>query len=230
MFFADVVLAVVGLLVFPAVVLANLVYQRLASPADDPGPGAARRGQRDRPRVLRRRDGRQDPRPRGRGDRAVRRPRPHELRDVNIRAGRIRAAFDPTLAALPNLGVLVVLAVGVSRVLERRHRPRRRRHRRLPADDRLLPDPLDRLAARRVPAQRRRLPTGCARCCAPPARCRTATAAPARRGRAAPASRSRDLGLPLRRRTSRCSTTSPSRSSRAARSPWSARPRPARAP
>ena len=34
----------------------------------------------------------------------------HELRDVNIRAGRIRAAFDPTLAALPNLGVLVVLA------------------------------------------------------------------------------------------------------------------------
>ena len=41
----------------------------------------------------------------------------HELRDVNIRAGRIRAAFDPILAALPNLGVLVVLAVGVSRVL-----------------------------------------------------------------------------------------------------------------
>jgi ABC-type multidrug transport system fused ATPase/permease subunit len=40
-----------------------------------------------------------------------------ELRDVNIRAGRIRAAFDPTLAALPNLGVLVVLAVGVNRVL-----------------------------------------------------------------------------------------------------------------
>ena len=41
----------------------------------------------------------------------------HELRDVNVRAGRIRAAFDPTLASLPNLGVLVVLAVGVQRVL-----------------------------------------------------------------------------------------------------------------
>ena len=40
-----------------------------------------------------------------------------ELRDVNIRAGRIRAAFDPALAALPNLGVLLVLAVGVVRVL-----------------------------------------------------------------------------------------------------------------
>ena len=39
------------------------------------------------------------------------------LRDINIRAGRVRAAFDPTLAALPNLGVLVVLAVGVARVL-----------------------------------------------------------------------------------------------------------------
>ena len=41
----------------------------------------------------------------------------HELRDINIRAGRIRAAFDPTLAALPSLGVLVVLVVGVERVL-----------------------------------------------------------------------------------------------------------------
>ncbi|MEZ5192877.1 MAG: hypothetical protein R2734_10390 [Nocardioides sp.] len=39
------------------------------------------------------------------------------LRDVNTCAGRIRAAFDPVLAALPNLGVLAVLAVGVSRVL-----------------------------------------------------------------------------------------------------------------
>ena len=44
--------------------------------ADDPGPGAAGRGQRDRPRVLRRRDGGQDAGPRGRGDRAVRRARP----------------------------------------------------------------------------------------------------------------------------------------------------------
>ncbi|MCW2812788.1 MAG: transporter permease, partial [Nocardioides sp.] len=44
------------------------------------------------------------------------RAKAEELRDVNIRVGRIRAAFDPTLAALPSLGVLVVLAVGVSRV------------------------------------------------------------------------------------------------------------------
>src|SRR3546814_19699808 len=40
-----------------------------------------------------------------------------ELREANIRVGRIRAAFDPTLAALPNLAVLVVLVIGVNRVL-----------------------------------------------------------------------------------------------------------------
>ena len=117
MFFADLVLAVVGLLVFPAVIVANLALPAARLAADDPRPAAARRGQRDRPRVVRRRDGRQDARPRG-----ARRPqrfaaKAHELRDVNIRAGRIRAAFDPVLAALPSLGVLVVLAVGVVRVL-----------------------------------------------------------------------------------------------------------------
>ena len=72
----------------------------------------------------------------------------HELRDVNIRAGRIRAAFDPILEALPNLGVLVVLAVGVSRVLSGADRRRRRGDGRLPAHDRVVPDPVDRLAAR----------------------------------------------------------------------------------
>ena len=38
----------------------------------------------------------------------------HQLRDTNVRAGRVRAVFDPALEALPNLGVLAVLAVGVS--------------------------------------------------------------------------------------------------------------------
>jgi len=40
----------------------------------------------------------------------------HALRDVNVRSGRIRAVFDPVLEALPSLGVLAVLAVGVLRV------------------------------------------------------------------------------------------------------------------
>ncbi|WP_278256137.1 ABC transporter ATP-binding protein [Nocardioides convexus] len=39
-----------------------------------------------------------------------------DLREANIKVGRIRAAFDPTLAALPNLAVLVVLVLGVHRV------------------------------------------------------------------------------------------------------------------
>ena len=39
-----------------------------------------------------------------------------DLRDEGIRAGRIRAAFDPFLESLPNLGVLAVLGVGVLRV------------------------------------------------------------------------------------------------------------------
>lgn len=116
MLVTDLVLAVVGLLVFPAVVGANLVYQRLSSPlmtraqelravlsevAHESFDGAVvvktlGREQEETERFA-----------------AVAR----ELREVNIRAGRIRAAFDPTLAALPNLGVLVVLVVGVQRVL-----------------------------------------------------------------------------------------------------------------
>ena len=87
-------------------------------------------------------------------------------------------------------------------------RRRRRGHRRLPAHHRVLPDPLDRLAARRVPAQRRRLPPGAARCSTRPARCRTATARlPDADGRGARL----EVDAPrllLRRPTSGCSTTS----------------------
>ncbi len=116
MFVADVVMAVVGLLVFPAVIVANLAYQRLASPL-------MTRAQELRAEVSEIAhesfDGAMVVKTLGReGEETARfAAKARELRDVNIRAGRIRAAFDPTLAALPNLGVLVVLAVGVSRVL-----------------------------------------------------------------------------------------------------------------
>jgi ATP-binding cassette, subfamily B, bacterial len=116
MFLADVVLAIVGLLVFPAVIVANLAYQRLASPL-------MTRAQELRAEVSEIAhesfDGAMVVKTLGREGEETERfaAKAHELRDVNIRAGRIRAAFDPTLAALPNLGVLVVLAVGVSRVL-----------------------------------------------------------------------------------------------------------------
>ena len=116
MFVADMVLAVVGLLVFPAVIVANLAYQRLASPL-------MTRAQELRAEVSEIAhesfDGAMVVKTLGREGEETDRfaAKARELRDVNIRAGRIRAAFDPTLAALPNLGVLVVLAVGVSRVL-----------------------------------------------------------------------------------------------------------------
>lgn len=39
-----------------------------------------------------------------------------QLRDVMVRVGRVRGLFDPLMEALPSIGVLVVLAVGTSRV------------------------------------------------------------------------------------------------------------------
>ncbi|GAA2117532.1 ABC transporter ATP-binding protein [Nocardioides bigeumensis] len=116
MLLADLVLAVVGMLVFPAVVVANLFYQRFASPL-------MTRAQQLRAEVSEIAhesfDGALVVKTLGREQEETDRftVKAHELRDVNIRAGRIRAAFDPTLASLPNLGVLVVLGVGVSRVL-----------------------------------------------------------------------------------------------------------------
>ncbi|GAB3783653.1 ABC transporter ATP-binding protein [Nocardioides ungokensis] len=116
MFFADLVLALVGLLVFPAVIVANLFYQRLASPL-------MTRAQQLRAEVSEIAhesfDGAMVVKTLGREEEEMQRfaAKAHELRDVNVRAGRVRAAFDPILAALPSFGVLVVLAVGVSRVL-----------------------------------------------------------------------------------------------------------------
>jgi len=113
---ADVVLAVVGLLVFPAVIAANLVYQRLASPLMT----RAQELRAELSEVAHESfDGAMVVKTLGREseETARFRAKAEELRNVNIRAGRIRAAFDPTLAALPNLGVLVVLGFGVQRVL-----------------------------------------------------------------------------------------------------------------
>ncbi|MGN0065763.1 MAG: ABC transporter ATP-binding protein, partial [Nocardioides sp.] len=116
MFAADVVMASVGLLVFPAVVVANLAYQRFSSPL-------MTRAQELRAEVSaiahESFDGAMVVKTLGREaeETARFRERTEELRDVNTRAGRIRAIFDPTLASLPNVGVMVVLAVGVARVV-----------------------------------------------------------------------------------------------------------------
>lgn len=115
MFVADVVMAFVGLLVFPGVVVANLLYQHYSSPLMTRAQGLRAEVSEIAHESF---DGAMVVKTLGREveetDRF--RAKAQELRDVNVRAGRIRAVFDPALASLPSLGVLVVLAVGVSRV------------------------------------------------------------------------------------------------------------------
>ncbi len=115
MLVADLVLAVVGLLIFPIIIATNVTYQNLAQ-------GWATRAQELRAEVSEIAhesfDGAMVVKTLGREPQETERfaAKAYELRETNIRIGRIRAAFDPVLAALPNVGVLVVLAVGVTRV------------------------------------------------------------------------------------------------------------------
>ncbi|CAM3711031.1 ABC transporter ATP-binding protein [Nocardioides zeicaulis] len=115
MFLADTAMAVVGLLVFPAVVAANLLYQRYSSPLMTRAQGLRAEVSEIAHESF---DGAMVVKTLGREGEETDRfgVKVRELRDVNIRAGRIRAVFDPALASLPSLGVLVVLSVGVSRV------------------------------------------------------------------------------------------------------------------
>ena len=83
MLLADVVLALVGMMVFPAVTITTVLYQRAASPL-------MTRAQQLRAEVSEiahesfdGAHGRQDPRPRGRGDRALRRQGPRAPRRVD---------------------------------------------------------------------------------------------------------------------------------------------------
>ncbi len=115
MLFTDLVMASVGLLVFPLVMVVNVVFQRLSSPIFT------------RIQALRAElseiahesfDGAMVVKTLGRESQETDRfaAKARELRDEGIRAGRVRAAFDPLLESLPSLGVLVVLGVGVLRV------------------------------------------------------------------------------------------------------------------
>jgi ABC-type multidrug transport system fused ATPase/permease subunit len=116
MLLADVVLALVGMLVFPAVTITTVLYQRAASPL-------MTRAQQLRAEVSEIAhesfDGAMVVKTLGRESEETERfaVKARELRDVSVRAGRIRAMFDPALTAIPNIGVLVVLALGVHRVL-----------------------------------------------------------------------------------------------------------------
>jgi len=111
----DLVLASIGFLVFPALFVINVVYQRRLSPL-------ATRAQQLRAEVsgvahesfegalVVKTLGR-EPEETERFQVAAR-----ELRDAQIEVGRVRGMFDPALEALPSLAVLAVLLVGARRM------------------------------------------------------------------------------------------------------------------
>ncbi|WP_433255753.1 ABC transporter ATP-binding protein [Streptosporangium sp. CA-135522] len=111
----DPVLALVGFLIFPAIAVLNLVYQRRLSPL-------ATRAQQLRAEVSEIAhesfDGALVVKTLGREDEETARfeAKAQELRDANIAVGRVRGLFDPMLEALPTLGVLAVLLVGAERL------------------------------------------------------------------------------------------------------------------
>ncbi|MER6947807.1 ABC transporter ATP-binding protein [Nonomuraea sp. NPDC000554] len=115
MLITDPVLALVGFLIFPAIAVLNLLYQRRLSPL-------ATRAQQLRAEVSEIAhesfDGALVVKTLGREAMETERfqRRAHELRDANIAVGRVRGLFDPMLEALPTLGVLAVLAVGALRL------------------------------------------------------------------------------------------------------------------
>ncbi|MFC4119602.1 ABC transporter ATP-binding protein [Nonomuraea zeae] len=115
MLFTDLVLALVGFLIFPAIAVLNLVYQRKLSPL-------ATRAQQLRAEVSEIAhesfDGALVVKTLGREELETDRfrRRAHELRDANIAVGRVRGLFDPMLEALPTIGVLAVLGVGAARL------------------------------------------------------------------------------------------------------------------
>jgi len=115
MVLTDPVLAAVGMLVLPALVLVNAAYQRRMSPL-------VMRAQQARAEVSARAhesfEGALVVKTLGREDAETRRfaEASAGLRDVNVAAGRVRGLFDPLLEALPLLGTLAVLGAGALRV------------------------------------------------------------------------------------------------------------------
>ncbi|WP_424636565.1 ABC transporter ATP-binding protein [Embleya sp. AB8] len=115
MILTDWALALVGFVVFPAIALLNVIYQRKQGPL-------AMRAQELRADVAEIAhesfDGALVVKTLGRETEETTRfaAASRELADANIAVGRVRALFDPLLEALPSFGVLLVLVVGTVRV------------------------------------------------------------------------------------------------------------------
>jgi ABC-type multidrug transport system fused ATPase/permease subunit len=113
----DPLLALVGLVVFPLVFAANVVYSQVMSPR-------MQRAQQLRAEVSEiahesfdaglvvKTLGREDVETQRFADRA------EELRDSLVAVGRVRGLFDPMMEALPSLGTLAVLLIGAVRVAD----------------------------------------------------------------------------------------------------------------
>lgn len=117
MIIADPVLAAVGMIVFPAILILNYIYQRKLSPLAT--RAQALRG--DVSAVAHESfDGALVVKSMGREGAETERfaAVSGDLRDALVRVGRVRGAFDPVMDAIPNLGILAVLAVGAARVAE----------------------------------------------------------------------------------------------------------------
>jgi ATP-binding cassette, subfamily B, bacterial len=112
---ADPFLAAIGLGIAPTIAVANYVYQRRMR-------DAASRAQESRAEVSHVAHESVDAalvvKTLGREGAETRRfaERSEELRDRMIQVGRLRGTFDPVLEGLPNIGILLVLLVGVTRV------------------------------------------------------------------------------------------------------------------
>lgn len=115
LFVTDSVLAVVGLVVFPAIAVLTVYYSQRMSPL-------MTQAQELRGEVSsiahESFDGALVVKTLGReGEETARfRAKSLELRDTMVAVGRVRGLFDPLMEALPVLGVLVVLLVGTARV------------------------------------------------------------------------------------------------------------------
>jgi ATP-binding cassette subfamily B protein len=112
---ADLVLTLVGLVVFPALFVINVFYQRWLSPKV-----AHAQSLRGSVSAVAHEsfDGALVVKSLGRETDETDRFRDvsEQLRDANIAVGRIRSIFDPLLEALPNIGILLVVILGVGRV------------------------------------------------------------------------------------------------------------------
>jgi len=115
MLVVDLRMAAVGLLVFPLVTIATLVYQHLSSPLFTQIQALRAELSEVAHESF---DGAMVVKTLGREAEETERfaAKANQLRDLGIKVGRIRAMFDPILEAIPALGVLGVLGVGVWQV------------------------------------------------------------------------------------------------------------------